>query len=57
MTLRATGNLSGAVNAKKGDDLTKLSAAIKKDLIARGMAKDDGVEAPEKPAKAPTKGR
>lgn len=56
MTLRATGNLSGAVNAEKGDDLSKLPAATKKELIARGLAKDDGVEAPAKPAKAPTKG-
>ena len=56
MTLRATGNLSGAVNAEKGDDLSKLPAATKKELIARGLAKDDGVEAPAKPARAPTKG-
>lgn len=53
MTLRATGNLSGAVNAQKGDDLSKLSVKVKKDLEARGLAKDDGIS-PEaaKPAKA-----
>lgn len=57
MTLRATGNLSGAVDAQKGDDLSKLSAKVKKDLEARGLAKDDGVtEAPaEQPAKPPRK--
>jgi len=55
MTLRATGNLSGAVTAKKGDDLSKLAAATKKELIARGLAKDDGVEAAPKSAKAAAK--
>tara|TARA_Y100001951_G_scaffold103734_1_gene113273 strand:+ start:11635 stop:11805 length:171 start_codon:yes stop_codon:yes gene_type:complete len=54
MTLRATGNLSGAVNAQKGDDLSKLAAATKKDLIARGLAKDDGAEAAA-PVKAAAK--
>lgn len=58
MTLRATGNLSGAVTAQKGEDLNKLPAKVKKDLEARGLAKDDGVtEAPaEQPAK-PTRKR
>lgn len=53
MTLRATGNLSGAVTAQKGDDLSKLSANVKQALQLRGLAKDDGVtDAPaEKPAK------
>lgn len=53
MTLRATGNLSGAVTAQKGDDLSKLPAKVKKDLLARSLTKDDGVtEAPaEQPAK------
>ena len=41
MTLRATGTLSGAVTAAKGDDLSKLPTATKKSLIARGLVKDD----------------
>lgn len=53
MTLRATGNLSGAVTAEKGDDLSKLPAAVKKELIGRGLAKDDGAGAPPKAAKPP----
>lgn len=51
MTLRATGNLSGAVTAAKGEDLSKLPAAMKKSLIARGLAKDDGKDSAKPAAK------
>jgi hypothetical protein len=45
MVLRATGRLSGAVTAEKGDDLSKLAPAVQDALKARGLARDD-----EKPA-------
>ncbi|MDF3842673.1 hypothetical protein P3W55_13235 [Pseudomonas citronellolis] len=46
MVLRATGRLSGAVTAEKGDDLSKLNRKVREALQARGLARDDEKPAP-----------
>lgn len=51
MVMRATGRLSGAVQAEKGDDLSKLAPDVLERLKARGLAKDDDVPAPVKSAR------
>lgn len=43
MAYRATGNLSGAVTASEGDDLSDLPEAMLKSLETRGLVRDDGV--------------
>lgn len=43
MVYRATGNLSGAVTASEGEDLSDLPAAMLKSLETRGLVRDDGV--------------
>lgn len=42
MVLRATGRLTGAVKAEKGDDVGHLPAKTLNKLIARGLVFDDG---------------
>lgn len=46
MTLRATANLTGAVTAAKGDDVSHHSAELLNDLISRGLVHDDGKTVP-----------
>ncbi|WP_425318312.1 hypothetical protein [Pseudomonas nitroreducens] len=42
MVLRATGRLTGAVKAEKGEDVSHLPAKTLNKLIARGLVFDDG---------------
>lgn len=42
MVLRATAQLSGAVTANKGDDVSHHPAEILNPLMARGLVFDDG---------------
>lgn len=51
MVMRATGRLSGAVTAEKGDDLSKLYPQVLDGLKVRGLARDDEVPVQAKPAK------
>ncbi|MCP1647284.1 hypothetical protein J2T49_001799 [Pseudomonas nitroreducens] len=51
MVMRATGRLSGAVTAEKGDDLSKLDPQVLDGLKARGLARDDEVPVQAKPAR------
>ncbi|MCT5586656.1 hypothetical protein LZL78_31655 [Pseudomonas aeruginosa] len=47
MVLRATGRLTGAVTAEKGDDVSHLPAKTLNKLIARGLVLDDGKANPQ----------
>lgn len=51
MVLRATGRLSGAVKAEKGEDVSHLPAKTLNKLMARGLVFDDGKDNP--PAATP----
>lgn len=42
MVLRATGRLTGAVKAEKGEDVSHLPAKTLNKLMARGLVFDDG---------------
>jgi len=58
MVLRATGRLTGAVRAEKGEDVSHLSAETLNTLIARGLVFDDGKGNPPAtcvPAAAPSR--
>ncbi len=46
MVLRATGRLTGAVKAEKGDDVSHLPAKTLNKLMARGLVFDDGKNYP-----------
>lgn len=46
MVLRATAQLSGAVTANKGDDVSHHPAEILNPLMARGLVFDDGKDYP-----------
>jgi hypothetical protein len=46
MVFRATGHLSGAVIAEKGDDVSRLPGEVLEKLIARGLVLDDGKPGP-----------
>ncbi len=46
MVLRATGRLTGAVKAEKGDDVSHLPAKTLNKLMARGLVIDDGKDNP-----------
>ena len=46
MVLRATGRLTGAVKAEKGEDVSHLPAKTLNKLIARGLVIDDGTANP-----------
>lgn len=47
MVLRATGRLTGAVKAEKGDDVSQLPAKTLNKLIARSLVFDDGKANPQ----------
>ncbi|WP_448678967.1 hypothetical protein [Pseudomonas nicosulfuronedens] len=55
MVLRATGRLTGAVKAEKGDDVSHLSAKTLNKLIARGLVFDDGKANPQEVEAEPRK--
>lgn len=55
MVLRATGRLTGAVKAEKGDDVSHLPTKTLNKLMARGLVFDDGKNYPpdEQPVPRP----
>lgn len=57
MVLRATGRLTGAVKAEKGEDVSHLPAKTLNKLMARGLVFDDGKNYPPDKQPAPRAGR